>query len=196
MTPPWVAVEPLAAHHDIDEFRSGRESVDTWFPEKALSATHVAATKMPGHRRYRLWLLCTAVRGRERVSPAIEARANERQGLRRRERRGETLQDPPDDEQPGLARRTAQQRGEGEPDEADEKSSLPPVQIAETTAEGERHCVCGSVTGYDLLAQDVAAAEVVLDRRDGEIDDEEIQRRQQRAGQQRDHAHPFAGRRI
>lgn len=46
MTEPWVVVEPLAARHNIDDFRCGRESVDTWFQEKARAADHLVATKV------------------------------------------------------------------------------------------------------------------------------------------------------
>ena len=44
MTVPWDVVEPLAEHHPINEFTSGRESVDTWFREKARGAAHLTAT--------------------------------------------------------------------------------------------------------------------------------------------------------
>lgn len=43
MTVPWNAVEPLAEHHPVSEFTSGRESVDAWFREKARGAAHLTA---------------------------------------------------------------------------------------------------------------------------------------------------------
>jgi GNAT superfamily N-acetyltransferase len=42
--PPWVGVEPLAAHHDTATFVSGRESVDAWFRDKALANAHTVST--------------------------------------------------------------------------------------------------------------------------------------------------------
>ena len=41
---PWTRVVPLGDEHDLDLFRSGRDSVDTWLREKARGASHLIAT--------------------------------------------------------------------------------------------------------------------------------------------------------
>jgi hypothetical protein len=46
VTEPWVRVEPLDDSHLISDFSSGRESVDTWFREKARGAAHLTSTKV------------------------------------------------------------------------------------------------------------------------------------------------------
>lgn len=40
---PWTRVVPLGNEHDLECFRSGRDSVDTWLREKARGASHLIA---------------------------------------------------------------------------------------------------------------------------------------------------------
>ena len=75
----------------------------------------------------------------------------------------------------------AQRVGGEEADHADQEQPAAAVEVAEAAAGDQEHGVGGGIAGDDELQFGRVGAEGGMDRRQADVDDEEVDRRQQSA---------------
>jgi hypothetical protein len=93
------------------------------------------------------------------------------------------LRDPRRHQRPGARRETAGQRGQAEGRHAAEEEAAPAEQVAEPPAQDEQDGVREPVPGDDQLQHGLARVQVPADRRQGDVDDEEVDERECRCQQ-------------
>ena len=123
----------------------------------------------------------------------LEQRPDRAQHLRQQHRRRRSLDDPGDHQVRRAGGDPAPQAGQREPGHADQEAALAPVQVAQPPAGDQEHPVAAGIAGDHQLQFGRRRAQALMDRRQRDIDDEEIQRRHEPARQQYDQRHPAEG---
>ena len=100
------------------------------------------------------------------------------------------MQDAADDQLQRRGGEAAQRVGGDEAGHADQEQPAPAIQVAEPAAGDQEHGVAGGIAGHDKLQLGRVGADRGLDRRQADVDDEEIDRRQQAADEQDDEREP------
>ncbi|GAA4986065.1 hypothetical protein GCM10023317_11410 [Actinopolymorpha pittospori] len=93
------------------------------------------------------------------------------------------LDDPGDDQRGAVGRQPTGDRGECEQGHADDEESPTAEDVAEATAQDEAGTVCEAVARDDPLDRGGGGVKVALSGRDGHVDDEEVEDRDEDAGQ-------------
>ena len=92
-----------------------------------------------------------------------------RQRARREQRTGHPLQRPRRDQRPDRWRQRAQQRGDTEPADAEREDPPLAVQVAQRAADQDQRAEREQVGVHDPLLSRETAAELALDRRQGDV---------------------------
>ncbi len=121
---------------------------------------------------------------------AGEQRADRAEDLRHQHRRRDALQDAADDQLERRDGKAAEGVGGEEADHADEVEPAAAVEVAEAAAGDQEHGVGGGITGDDELQFGGVGADGGMDRRQADVDDEEVDRRQQSADDEDDERQP------
>ncbi len=121
---------------------------------------------------------------------AGEERADRAEHLRHQHRCGDALQDAADDQLERRDGEAAERVGGEEADHANEVEPPPAVEVAEAATGDQEHGVGGGITGDDELQFGGIGADGGMDRRQADVDDEEVDRRQQAADDQDDERQP------
>jgi hypothetical protein len=125
-----------------------------------------------------------AVQG-DRLLPllALVGDPDDREHLRREQRRTDPLHDPAGDQHAGARRPAADGRRDCEQRQPDHEDPPPADQITEPATDDEAGRECDRVGDDDELDLAGARAEVALGGRDRDVDDEEVEREHERPGQ-------------
>jgi hypothetical protein len=119
-----------------------------------------------------------------------EGHLDDREHLRAHQRRAEPLDESRDDEQPRPRCKAAERRGEREARHAEHEEPLTPVDVAEPPTGDQRHRVGERIPGDDELHLRETGVQVSLHRRDGDVDDELVEDRHERCGDDHDKREP------
>ena len=122
----------------------------------------------------------------ERPAPLMgrEQRVHRGEGLGRHGGRGQRLEQPGQDQRHRRPGQPAERRGEREAHEPDQEHRLAAEEVAEPPARDEEHGIDHRVARDHQLDVGRRGPEPRRDRRHGDVDDEEVQRGQEGAGQQ------------
>ena len=115
---------------------------------------------------------------------AGEQRPDRTQHLRRQHRRGDALQDAAGHQLQRARGEAAQGVGCNEARHADQEQPSPAVKVAEAPSGDQEHGIRGGVAGYHQLHLGRARSHRGVDGGEADIDDEEVDRWQQTAGEQ------------
>jgi len=105
----------------------------------------------------------------------LERHGDDREHGGREDRPGRALERAERDQHPGRRREAAQQRGRGEDAEADEEDRPPPDQVAEAPGEQQQTAEGDQVGVDDPCEARLGEAEVILDRRQGDVDHRDVE---------------------
>ena len=121
---------------------------------------------------------------------AREQRSDRAEHLRHQHGGGDALQDAADHELRRRVGEAAQRVGGDEAGHADQEQPAAAVQVAEPSAGDQEHGVAGGIAGDDKLQFGRVGAERGVDGGQADVDDEEVDRRQQAAGEHHDEREP------
>ncbi len=126
--------------------------------------------------------------GADRLAPVVgmEGGGDDRQAAGHEQRSADALDRPRRDQQPGGRRHPAQHRGAGEHDGTGDEHRAMPIAVAEAAAEQQQRRERDEIGVDDPLQAGDRRAEVVADRRQGDVDHCSVEER---------HARPEHGRR-
>jgi hypothetical protein len=123
---------------------------------------------------------------RPRTAVTVQGGLERRDHLRLAQGGRQPLGDPRGDQHSDVRRDAAEQRGNREPDDAGNEQALPPDRIPEATTDDEHQRICGAVAGDHQLEHGCRGVQGRVHRGQRDIDDEEVEYRQERSAEQDD----------
>lgn len=188
---PRLLQQGKSEQHDQDRHRQVDDEDRPPPQPQEIERNQDAAQRLPDHRGQAEHRAIKAEG--ERFLRFRENRLHRGERLRGHHRRRHALQCAPGDQRPGRPGEAAQRRGGGKADQAEEEHAAAAIQVAEAPAGDQRHGVERGVSGNDELLGGGRRGQFRPDRGKRDIDDEEIERWQERADQQ-DREHEPAAR--
>ena len=169
------------ADGDVDEEDPRpRQQVDEDAAEEDAGSGADAADRTPGAE-------CDVA-----LAALAEHRRQDREGGRRDRRCAESLQSPGRDQRGLTPRQPAEQRAEGEDDEADHEDAPPPAQVGEPASEEQEAAEHERVRRDHPLQVLLREPEVDLDRRQRDVHDRDIENDHELHHAQQEQCDPLA----